>query len=160
MNPVLEVRKIDKRFPGVHAVDGVSFACYPGTVHILEGENGAGKSTILKMLCGLYTPDFGEIYVNGEKVSFLTPLDAQKKNISMVYQEMTVLPNLTVAENIFLNREKECGKSSLWLNEMELIQAAMRLSDQYGIPIDLSLIHICCSCSLSMACPPCNFLYW
>lgn len=136
MNPVLEVRKIDKRFPGVHAVDGVSFACYPGTVHILEGENGAGKSTILKMLCGLYTPDFGEIYVNGEKVSFLTPLDAQKKNISMVYQEMTVLPNLTVAENIFLNREKECGKGSLWLNEMELIQAAMRLSDQYGIPID------------------------
>ena len=136
MKPVLEVKEIDKKFTGVHAVNKVSFECYPGTVHILEGENGAGKSTILKMLCGLYAPDSGEIYVKGEKVSFMTPMDAQRKNISMVYQEMTVLPNLTVAENIFLNREKEQGNRKYLLNEVALIEATKQLSQQYGISVD------------------------
>ena len=103
MDPVLEIRELDKAFIGVHAVDHVSFKCEPGTVHVLQGENGAGKSTILKMLSGLYQPDSGDILLHGEKVVFKHPKDAQSKGIDMVYQEMTILPDLTVAQNVFLN---------------------------------------------------------
>ena len=116
MEPVLEVKDLDKQFVGVHAVDHVSFQCYPGTVHVLQGENGAGKSTILKMLSGLYRPDSGEIRLHGKSVSFKQPKDAQKQGIAMVYQEMTILPELTVAQNIFLNKEKKSFKGLL-LNE-------------------------------------------
>lgn len=97
MKPVLEIKDLDKKFVGVHAVDHVSFQCYPGTVHVLQGENGAGKSTILKMLSGLYQPDSGEICLHGRKVTFRQPRDAQEQGIAMVYQEMTILPELPIA---------------------------------------------------------------
>ena len=92
MDAVLEVKDLDKSFVGVHAVDHVSFQVYPGTVHVMQGENGAGKSTILKMLSGLYQPDSGEILLHGKPVSFSSPQDAKEKGIAMVYQEMTILP--------------------------------------------------------------------
>ena len=81
MEPILEIKDLDKQFIGVHAVDNVSFQCAPGTVHVLQGENGAGKSTILKMLSGLYQPDSGEILLHGESVRFKHPRDAQKKEL-------------------------------------------------------------------------------
>ena len=109
MKPILELKEIDKSFTGVHALDKVSFCCYPGTVHILQGENGAGKSTLLKIISGLYQPDSGEIYLNGEKVTFHHPMDSRKHGIAMVYQEMTILPHLTIAQNIFLNQESRLG---------------------------------------------------
>lgn len=137
MKPILELKEIDKSFTGVHALDKVSFCCYPGTVHILQGENGAGKSTLLKIISGLYQPDSGEIYLNGEKVTFHHPMDSRKHGIAMVYQEMTILPHLTIAQNIFLNQESRLGggKHGL-LNEYALVEKTRALAAKYNIEID------------------------
>lgn len=103
--PLLEVKNIHKRFPGVYALNDVSLQFMPGEVHAVVGENGAGKSTLMKIMAGAYTPDEGEIYLDGEKVSFSHPKQAQEKGISIIYQEFNLLPERTVASNIFLGRE-------------------------------------------------------
>ncbi len=105
MSPLLEMRGITKRFPGVVALDGVDFELEKGEVHVLLGENGAGKSTLIKMLAGAYQPDEGEILLDGEPVSISSAADAQKLRISTIYQEFNLVPQLTVAENIFLGRQ-------------------------------------------------------
>ncbi len=104
MNPLLEMRSITKRFPGVVALDGVDFELEKGEVHVLLGENG-GKSTLVKMLSGAYRPDEGEILLNGEPVSTSSATAAQERGISTIYQEFNLVPHLTVAENIFLGRQ-------------------------------------------------------
>lgn len=137
MNPILEIKNIDKSFPGVHALDCVSFCCYPGTVHVLQGENGAGKSTLLKILSGLYQPDKGEVLLNGVPAVFKHPQDAKNKGIAMVYQEMTILPDLTVAQNICLNQEQRYGKKGKGLiRENALIKHTCELAAAYGIEVD------------------------
>jgi ribose transport system ATP-binding protein len=103
--PILEMRKISKRFPGVIALDAVDLAVYPGEVVALAGENGAGKSTLMKVLGGVYQPDGGTICVNGDETSIRSVSDATAKQIGFVHQELNVLDNLTVAENVFLGRE-------------------------------------------------------
>ncbi len=103
--PILEVRNISKRFPGVVALDDVSLKFFPGEIHAGVGENGAGKSTLMKILAGAYIPDKGEIILNGEEVVFSHPLKAQLKGVSIIYQEFNLLPERTVAQNIFLGRE-------------------------------------------------------
>jgi ribose transport system ATP-binding protein len=105
--PVLEIRNVTKAFPGVKALDDVSFAINKGEVVGLIGENGAGKSTVLKVLNGIYRPDAGDIYVDGGKVTIDSPRHAFDSGIAMVFQEQSVLPTLTIAENIFLGREEE-----------------------------------------------------
>jgi ribose transport system ATP-binding protein len=107
MTAVLEVRNVSKSFPGVKALEDVSFAINKGEVVGLIGENGAGKSTLLKVLNGLYAPDSGGVFVNGKSVSINSPRQAFDAGIAMVFQEQSVLPTLTVAENIFLGREEE-----------------------------------------------------
>ncbi len=104
--PVIEMRGIGKRFPGVVALDGVSFACQAGEVHALVGENGAGKSTLIKILSGVYQPDEGETLVEGRAVHFHHPVDAIGAGISVIYQEFSLLPERSVAQNIFLGRER------------------------------------------------------
>ena len=135
MQASLAVKELDKAFIGVHAVDHVSFECEPGTVHVLQGENGAGKSTILKMLSGMYVPDSGEIFLNGSPVKFRHPSDARKKGIAMVYQEMSVLPELTVAQNIWLHEEKRVSRGAI-IREGDLIEATEKLAGRYGIEVD------------------------
>lgn len=103
--PVIEMRGIGKRFPGVVALHDVSFACERGEVHALVGENGAGKSTLIKILSGVYQPDDGEVVVEGTAVHFRHPVDALAAGISVIYQEFSLLPERTVAQNIFLGRE-------------------------------------------------------
>src|SRR6478672_7868962 len=103
--PFLELRGIVKRFPGVVALNGVGFDVRPGEVHALLGENGAGKSTLIKVISGVYRPDAGTIQVDGRPVDIRTPHDAQALGISTIYQEFTLAPDMTVAENIFLGRE-------------------------------------------------------
>jgi ABC-type sugar transport system ATPase subunit len=103
--PLLEVRNITKRFPGVVALNEVSLKFMPGEVHAVVGENGAGKSTLMKIIAGAYIPDSGTIYLSGEKVSFSHPQEAQLQGISIIYQEFNLLPERTVAHNIFLGRE-------------------------------------------------------
>ncbi len=103
--PLLEVRNVTKRFPGVVALDDVSVQFMPGEVHAIVGENGAGKSTLMKIMAGAYSLDSGEILLNGEKISFSHPQQAHEKGISIIYQEFNLLPERSVAQNIFLGRE-------------------------------------------------------
>src|SRR5690242_1077032 len=100
--PAIEMSHISKSFPGVRALNDVSFSCAPGEVHALVGENGAGKSTLIKILSGVYTPDAGTIVVNGQAVTFRHPLHALRAGISVIYQEFSLLPERTVAQNLFL----------------------------------------------------------
>lgn len=101
----LEAEGISKFFPGVKALDNVSLRVRPGTVHALMGENGAGKSTLMKCLIGIYRPDKGTIKIKGEPVQFHDTMDALRSGISMIHQELNLVPYMTVAENIWLGRE-------------------------------------------------------
>lgn len=103
--PILEMRGISKRFPGVLALDDVTFSARRGEIHALIGQNGAGKSTLMKILAGDYSPSRGEILIEGKPVTIRHPGEARGMGISIVYQELSLLPNLTVAENIYLGRE-------------------------------------------------------
>ena len=105
--PVLEIRGVSKSFPGVKALDDVSFAVGKGEVVGLIGENGAGKSTVLKILNGIYQPDAGNVLVDSRPIAINSPREAFDNGIAMVFQEQSILPTLTVAENIFLGREEE-----------------------------------------------------
>ncbi|MBQ0825469.1 sugar ABC transporter ATP-binding protein [Streptomyces tagetis] len=102
---VLAVRGLSKTFPGVRALDGVDLTLHPGEVHALIGENGAGKSTLIKVLTGVHRPDAGDITFQGRPVAFSTPMEAQKAGISTIYQEVNLIPLLSVARNLFLGRE-------------------------------------------------------
>lgn len=118
---ILQLNNISKSFPGVKALDNVSFALRRGEIHGIVGENGAGKSTLLKILSGVHLSYDGEIILEGEKVSFRSTLDAQTKGICMEYQEKTAFPNLSVAENIFVGnwhkyRTKGPGFLINWTN--------------------------------------------
>src|SRR3984893_16046700 len=103
--PILEVRRICKSFPGVRVLKSVNLSVWPGEVHAFMGENGAGKSTLMKILAGAYHQDSGEIILDGKPVEFRTPHEARKAGIGIIYQELTVAPNLTVSGNVFLGSE-------------------------------------------------------
>ena len=99
--PALALRNLSKTFPGVRALDDVSFDVRPGEVHALLGENGAGKSTLIKIISGVYPPDSGDLEVDGQAVQFSSPGEAQSKGIATIYQEFSLYAELTVSENIF-----------------------------------------------------------
>jgi simple sugar transport system ATP-binding protein len=123
------MRHIEKRFPGVLALNNVDFTLRKGEIHALMGENGAGKSTLIKILTGVYQMDAGEITVEDTAVSIRSPQDAQNKGISTVYQEITLCPNLTVAENMFIGRE-----GGNWVRHTEDEKRADEILKQLGIP--------------------------
>src|SRR5271170_5366802 len=102
---LIEIVNVSKSFPGVLALDQVCLRIRRGTVHALMGENGAGKSTLMKIIAGVLAPDTGEIRVNGRAVRFDSPRDALDAGIAMIYQELNLLPHMTVAENIWIGRE-------------------------------------------------------
>lgn len=102
---ILELKGITKIFPGVKALDKVEFQLKSGEIHALMGENGAGKSTFIKVITGVHKAEEGEMFLNGEKVSFKGPKDAQKMGIAAIYQHVTAYPHLTVTENIFMGHE-------------------------------------------------------
>ena len=128
--PVLEMRGIRKVFPGVVALDRDLRA---GEVHVLLGENGAGKSTLMKVLSGAYTKDAGEILLDGRPVSIGSPRDAQSLGIATIYQELSLVPQLTVAENILLGHEPSRAG---WIDRARLRDAARRSLDEVGLAID------------------------
>lgn len=116
---VLELKGITKEFPGVKALDNVHFKLKAGEIHALMGENGAGKSTFIKVITGVHGPNEGEMYVYGEKVQFTNPKDAQKLGIAAIYQHVTNYPDLSVTENIFMGHEKvQKGTKRLLWKEM------------------------------------------
>jgi galactofuranose transport system ATP-binding protein len=133
--PIVEVVGASKRFPGVLALDNVSFALAPGEVNGLVGENGAGKSTLIKLLTGVYTPDSGEIRYAGQPVTFNRPLDAQAAGISTIYQEVNLVPLMSVASNLYLGREP---RNRLGLVDYRQMRAdAAALLRRYGMDIDV-----------------------
>ena len=101
----MEVDRVRKEFPGVLALDDVSFKLKRGTVHALMGENGAGKSTLMKIIAGIYQPDSGEIRLNGKQIQLNSPLDALENGVAMIHQELNLMNFMTVAENIWIRRE-------------------------------------------------------
>lgn len=118
-NIVLEMKNIHKSFPGVRALQGVDFSLREGEVHALMGENGAGKSTLIKVLTGVYGKDEGQIYIKGsDKAAVIrSPQDAQRLGISTVYQEITLCPNLSVAENMYIGRTEGICQNWKKMNE-------------------------------------------
>ena len=105
MAALLTMRGIVKQFPGVRALDGVDLDVAPGEVHCLLGQNGAGKSTLIKVLAGAHRPDAGEITFAGQPVSFGSPQAADQAGIATIYQELDLVPGLSVAENVVLGHE-------------------------------------------------------
>ena len=128
-NILLTMRHIEKRFPGVLALNNVDFTLRKGEIHALMGENGAGKSTLIKILTGVYQMDGGEVTIEGNPVSIHSPQAAQNSGISTVYQEITLCPNLTVAENMFIGRE-----DSAWIRQKEYEKRADEILEKLGIP--------------------------
>ncbi|MDR1904355.1 MAG: sugar ABC transporter ATP-binding protein [Treponema sp.] len=134
MAELVRAAKINKAFSGVMALQDVQFDLNPGEVHALLGENGAGKSTLMKIISGVYTRDAGELYINGNKILHdLTPQTAQALGIGIIHQELNLCPHLTVAENIFLNRE--FTKSGV-LNEKKQNEAAKKYLKTLNLEID------------------------
>ncbi|MCB0077158.1 MAG: ABC transporter ATP-binding protein [Anaerolineales bacterium] len=131
--PVLELRGITKRFPGVLANDNVDLELHKGEILALLGENGAGKSTLMNVIYGLYRPDEGEVMVNGEAVDFGDPGEAIERGIGMVHQHFMLVPTLTVAENIMLGREITRGP---FLDQATARQRILDLSEQYGLRVN------------------------
>ncbi|MFB6699638.1 sugar ABC transporter ATP-binding protein [Streptomyces rubiginosohelvolus] len=132
--PVLEARSVSKRFPGVVALDDVSFALRAGEVHALVGENGAGKSTLIKVLTGVYQSDGGEVRVSGEPVRFARPFEAQQAGISTIYQEVNLVPLMSVARNIFLGREPKNRFGLIDFPRMN--RETTELLDGFGVRVD------------------------
>ena len=130
--PILELRGITKRFPGVVALDRVSLVIQEGEVHVLVGENGAGKSSLIKVLCGIYTPEEGSIAYRGKSFIPRTPLDAIKAGIRVVYQEFNLLPFLSVAENIFF---EQIPRNYGFVDYNTLYRKTQKLLDTVGLNI-------------------------
>jgi len=126
---VLEMINIDKRFQGVHALKSCSLNLKPGEVLALVGENGAGKSTIMKVLTGIHKPDSGDIYYFGQKVNFKSPREAQDAGLSIVHQELNLMGHLTVAQNIFIGRES----NSFFLDEKGITRKTQELFKRMNI---------------------------
>ncbi|HQM88481.1 MAG TPA: ATP-binding cassette domain-containing protein, partial [Methylotenera sp.] len=132
MPHAVEMRDIVMRFPGVLANDHVNFCMQSGEIHALLGENGAGKSSLMNVLCGLYKPTSGDILINGESVSFNSPKDAIAKGIGMVHQHFMLVQNQTVTENIILGLDKP----RFFLNLKKYDEEVRALADSVGVKID------------------------
>ena len=134
MSEFLEMRGIVKRFPGVLALDHVNLSVRKGEVHALLGENGAGKSTLMKILSGAYSKDEGEILFEGKPVEIHSAQDAQRLNISTIYQELNLTEQLTVAENIFMGRQ--LMKNKFMVDWRRMYDEAQKLLDELGVHVD------------------------
>lgn len=133
-NIVLKMQNISKSFPGVKALQRVNLEVKQGEVHALLGENGAGKSTLLKILAGAYVKDEGEIYINGKLIEHMDPKIAENLGISIIYQEFSCLPYLSVAENIFLGRQRV--KSNGMIDWNKCYEDSKKLLDRVGLKVD------------------------
>jgi ribose transport system ATP-binding protein len=129
---LVSLQNLSKSFPGVRALDGVSFELQAGEVHALMGENGAGKSTLMKILAGVYRKDSGEILLNGQPVEIHSPAHAKALAIGIIHQELYLMNHLTVAQNIYLGREPR-GRSGIFLDEERLNQDAQALFDRMNL---------------------------
>ncbi|MDJ0335733.1 sugar ABC transporter ATP-binding protein [Salinibacterium sp. G-O1] len=131
--PILKVEGISKSFPGVKALDNVHLEVHPGEVLVLVGENGAGKSSLMKILSGIYTKDAGRIFFEGKEVEIASPLHAQHLGVTIIHQEMNLMSDLTVAQNIYIGREPMIGP---FLSEAKLNKTASDLLERLNINLN------------------------
>ena len=134
-----ELKAVDKKFPGVHALKAVDFVVKRGEIVGLVGENGAGKSTLMKVIYGAYQPDGGTITIDGKAVRFQNPRQAMRKGIGMVFQEQSLIPNLTVMENIFLANEAQFVRFGI-INWKAMADAARKQLAKVKLDIDPSVV--------------------
>ena len=134
MQPILELRGITKRFPGVLANDHIDLTLQRGEIHALLGENGAGKSTLMNVLYGLYAPDEGEIIVDGKTIQVSSPRDAIAAGIGMVHQHFMLVPVFTVTENVILGDEST--KMGVFLDRKSAATRIQEISKQYHLDVD------------------------
>jgi ribose transport system ATP-binding protein len=146
--PLLEMKGIGKRFPGVIALDNVSLEAPPASVVALVGENGAGKSTLMKILGGIHQPDTGEIRINGDPVTIQSVNDSMRLGIGFIHQELNVLPNLDVAANVFLGREPRYGGFLNLIDRPKIEAETGKLLNRLGVAVsprtplsELSIAH-------------------
>ncbi|RFU65184.1 sugar ABC transporter ATP-binding protein [Peribacillus glennii] len=136
---LLQMNHISKTFPGVKALDNVMLEVKPGEVHALIGENGAGKSTLIKILAGIYAPDPGaEFYFEGKEAGIHKPIDATLKGISIIYQDLSLFPNLSVAENIYMGREST-SKSWKKIDWKKIEETAEKALKELDVQVDLNM---------------------
>ena len=136
--PLLRMEKVSKHFPGVQALDNVDFEVYPGEILGFIGENGAGKSTLVKILSGVYSKDQGTIWFKGQPVEIRSPQEAQHIGISTIYQELALVPHLSVAENIFINREPRRIAAIGMVDFKAMEQQAQSILASMGIEIPVN----------------------
>jgi inositol transport system ATP-binding protein len=130
--PLLRITSVSKRFPGVQALDNAGLEVMPGEIHALLGENGAGKSTLINILSGAQQPDSGAIEFLGEKVTMASPHDAQRRGVVTIYQEFTLAPNMTIAENVFIGREPGSG---VFVNWRKMAAETRAITTQLGLQL-------------------------
>lgn len=130
---LLEMKAISKSFHGIKVLKNVHFNLRKGEVHALVGENGAGKSTLMKILAGIHEPEEGEVYLRGQKVRIDSPTVSQQLGISVIHQELNLVPYMTVAENIFLGREPS---KKGWLRSDRMVKGTVKLLDQLGLDLN------------------------
>ncbi len=135
MKPILELKDITKEYPGVLALDKMNLTVFPGEIHALMGENGAGKSTLIKIVSGAIKPNGGIIRFQGEDYQSMTPAMSKRLGIGVVYQEFNLVPELSVAENIFLGQKLSSGIN---INRKLMNKKAKDLMDSFGINIDVT----------------------
>ncbi|RYE83155.1 MAG: sugar ABC transporter ATP-binding protein, partial [Hyphomicrobiales bacterium] len=134
-DPLIELSSVTKRFPGMKALDAIDFAIAPAEICCLAGENGSGKSTLIKIISGIYQPDEGEIRIDGAAMPALTPRDAIAHGVQVIYQDFSLFPNLTVAENLSLN--KLLSDDRKLANRGEMRRLGRQALDRLGVDIDL-----------------------
>ena len=130
---VLEATGIAKSFSGVTVLNGAELCIEPGELHALMGENGAGKSTLMKIIMGIYTKDAGKVVLDGKEVEFKSARDALDAGISMIHQELSPIPEMTVAENVFLGREQKKFKGLPFVDKKELNGKTQELLKEYDL---------------------------
>ena len=133
---MIEMKGIQKAFSGNVVLNDVEFTLLDGEIHALMGENGAGKSTMMKILSGIYTKDKGEIFVDGKQTNFTSPKDAESLGIHVIHQELNILPHLSVAENLFLGKEKTIGRTGI-LRGRQMNKEAEEVLAKLGLHIDV-----------------------
>lgn len=136
MSEIVSMKGICKSFSSVQVLKNVDFSLEQGEIHALMGANGAGKSTLIKILSGAHTKDSGTILIDGKKVEIQTPVDAKALGIQCIYQELSLAPDLSIADNIFLGHEKMRGKL---VDESTIIQEAARMMRELDLAVDVRI---------------------
>ena len=135
MKPILELKNVTKQYPGVLALDRMNLEVYPGEVHALMGENGAGKSTLIKVISGAIKANAGSILFDGNSYDSMTPALSKRLGIGVIYQEFNLVPELSVAENVFLGQKLKKG---LLISRSLMNEKATELMNEFGIDVDVT----------------------